>query len=71
MMSDDIAEIESWASAFTSPATLIPEVTKHYLLHKKAVSADIAAIKADWDAGSFFATGKDAADLLTVLIPME
>jgi len=71
MMSDDIAEIESWASAFAHPTSLISEVTKHYLLHKKAVSADIAAIKADWAAGSFFATGKDVADLLTVLIPIE
>lgn len=71
MMSDDIAEIESWATAFTNPTSLISEVTKHYLLHKKAVTADIAAVKADWATGAYFATGKDAADLLTVLIPMQ
>lgn len=70
-MTDDIAEIESWAAAFKNPTSLISEVTKHYLLHKKAVSADIAAIKADWATGAYFATGKDAADLLTVLIPMQ
>lgn len=70
-MADDIAEIESWAAAFKNPTSLISEVTKHYLLHKKAVSTDIATIKTDWAAESYFATGKDAADLLTILIPME
>lgn len=72
MMGDDIAAIESWANIFKNPTELVATATKHYLLHKRAVTADIAAMKADWAASSFFATGKDAADLLTVLVgPIE
>jgi len=47
---------------------LVSTVTKHYLLHKKAVTADITAVKTDYAAKSYFATGKDAADLLTILV---
>lgn len=71
-MSDDIAAVEAWAQIFKSPKTLVSTVTKHYLIHKKNVTADITAIKADYGAKSFFSTGKDAADLLTVLVgPVE
>jgi len=71
-MGDDLTAIEQWATIFKSPKTLVSTATKHYLLHKKAVTADITAIKTDWAAGSFFATGHAAADLLTVLVgPIE
>lgn len=71
-MSDDIAAIEQWSKIFKEPATLVSTATKHYLLHKKAITADIAAVKADYAAGSYFSVGKDAADLLTVLVgPIE
>ena len=69
-MGDDVRAIEKWASIFTNKTELIATVTKHYLLHKKAISADMAAISADYDAQSYFATGKDAADLMTILIPI-
>jgi len=67
-MGDDIAAIEQWAAIFKQPKTLIPIATKHYLLHKKAVTADIAAIKADWASKGYFATGKAAADLMTIIV---
>ena len=67
-MGDDIAAIEQWATIFTNPTQLVSTATKHYLLHKKAISADITAIKADWAAGSDFAAGRAAADLITVLL---
>ena len=71
-MDDDIAAIEQWAQIFTNPTELAATVTKHYLLHKKKVTADIAAVKADWAAGSYFATGEVAADLITILVgPIE
>ena len=41
-MQDDLKAIADWASVFTSEAALISTVTKHFLLHKKAVKADIA-----------------------------
>jgi len=42
------------------------------MFHKKAVKADISAVRSDWDNKSYFSVGKDAADLLTVLVgPME
>ena len=42
------------------------------MFHKKAVKADISAVRSDWDNKSYFSVGKDTADLLTVLVgPME
>jgi len=71
-MGDDVTAIEKWAAVFKHPKDLIPSATKHYLMHKKAITADIAAVKADWAANSFFATGKAAADLITILVgPIE
>lgn len=71
-MQDDLAAIAAWAQIFTNPSELISTVTKHYLLHRHAVSTDIAAMKLDWANESYFATGRDTADLLTVLIgPIE
>lgn len=67
-MGDDIQAIEQWAAIFKQPKALISSATKHYLLHKKAITTDIATIKADWDAKSFFASGVAAADLVTVLV---
>ena len=71
-MQDDIAAIEAWAQIFKNPTELVSTATKHYLLHKKAITADIDAVKADYAAKSYFSVGKDAADLLTVLVgPIE
>jgi len=71
-MGEDLTAIEQWATIFKNPKSLVETATKHYLLHKKAVTADITAIKTDWAAGSYFATGHAAADLLTVLVgPVE
>jgi len=71
-MGDDVAAIEKWAQIFKSKTTLVATATKHYLMHKKAITADIATVKADWAASSFFATGKAAADLITILVgPIE
>jgi len=71
-MQDDISAIEVWAEAFKTPKTLVATATKHYLLHKRAITQDIATLKADWAAKQFFATGRTAADILTTLVgPME
>ncbi len=67
-MGDDIQAIEQWATIFKTPKALVSTATKHYLLHKKAITTDIATVKADWDAKSFFAAGVAAADLVTVLV---
>ena len=67
-MGDDVAAIEAWAQIFKQPTSLATTVAKHYMLHKRAVKADIAAVRADWANKSYFSTGKDAADLVTVLI---
>jgi hypothetical protein len=71
-MGDDIQEIEQWAAIFKQPKALVSQATKHYLLHKKAITTDIATVKADWSAASYFAAGRAAADLVTVLVgPMQ
>ena len=64
----DIAAIESWAAIFKDPTSLVATVTKHYLLHKKAITGDIDAMKADWSADLYYKSGVDLADLLTLAV---
>lgn len=61
---DDIKAIEAWASVFGSKAQLVAQVTKNYLLHKKAVKADIAEVKSEWAADRFFKAGVTSADIV-------
>lgn len=70
-MQDDIQAIEAWATNFTDIKGLVPTLTKHFLFHKAAVEADIATLKADADAQHWFKTGKDAADIVTILLPVQ
>lgn len=67
-MQDDVSAIELWAQAFKTPKTLVSSATKHYLLHKRAITQDIATLKADYAANSYFATGRTAADIVTILV---
>jgi len=67
-MGDDIQAIEQWATVFEDPAKLTADVSKAWLLHKKAVKADVAAIETDGQAGQWFQTGDDVADLLTLVV---
>ena len=67
-MGDDIKKIEQWAQIFKTPKDLITTATKHYLFHKADITTDIASIKSDFGAKSYFKTGKDAADMLTLLV---
>ena len=71
-MDEDLAAIKDWASIFTNPAQLAATVTTHYLLHKKAIQADISALEADYSAGLYFKAGADLADALTLAVgPIE
>jgi len=60
--------LESWAKIFTNPTELVSTVTKHYLLHKKAITADIDAAEADWKNHLYYKAGNDVADLLTLAV---
>jgi hypothetical protein len=71
-MDEDIARIQAWAEIFTEPATLTKTVGKNWLLHKKAVKKDIAAMKSDWALEQYFQSGVDTADALVKLVgPVE
>ena len=67
-MQDDLSAIESWASIFTNKTKLISTVTKHYLLHKRQVTTDIATLKSDFATGAYFLVGQDLASIANVLI---
>ena len=67
-MQDDLSAIASWADVFTSKTKLISTVTKHYLLHKRAVTTDIATLKSDFATGAYFLAGEDLATLANVLL---
>lgn len=70
-MGDDMALIETWAMQFTNIKTLLPTLTKHFLFHKAAITADIALIETDYAAGDWFKVGEEAADVLTILLPIQ
>jgi len=67
-MQDDLTAIKSWASTFTDESELISTVTKHFLLHKKEVTADIGQLESDFSAEQYFKVGEDLATLADVLI---
>ena len=71
-MQDDLNAIGSWASIFEDVTKLSATVTKHFLLHKKLIMADISTFKSDWADADYFMAGVDAADLLTIAVgPIE
>ncbi len=67
-MQDDLSAIEEWASIFTNPTELAAKVTKNFALHHKGIQEDIAALKADAAADTWFTAGEDLADLLSLAI---
>lgn len=67
-MGDDLAALGEWASIFTRPAELSATIAKHMALHRKAIKADIALDKAEWDAQEWWAAGVTTADLATLAI---
>ena len=51
---------------------MIKKISKHYVLHRKVIKADISHEKADWAAGNFFNAGADMADIATLALgPMN
>lgn len=71
-MDDDIAAIESWATIFDSKAKLVATVSKNYLLHKRAVKADIEDAKSSWALNEFFSAGVTCADIVVKTVgPIE
>ena len=71
-MDDDIARIEAWAEIFTEPTKLTETVGKNWLLHKKGIKKDVAAMKSDWALEHYFQSGVDTADALVKLVgPVE
>ena len=67
-MSDDIAELEDWASIFTEPEKLVGTVTKNYLLHKKKITSKMHSLKANYYSRQYFGAGENAAELLQDLV---
>ena len=71
-MQDDLTAIKSWASIFTDESKLISTVTKHFLVHKKEITADIGQLESDYSTQEYFKVGEDLATLAEVLIgPMQ
>lgn len=67
-MGDDLKAIEGWGSIFKHPEQLTTTVTKNYLLHRKAITADIGTLKTNFAAHEYFKAGVDIANLLEVAI---
>lgn len=68
----DVAAIKDWATMFSDKTTLIATVSKNFLLHRKAITADIQAEKEEWAAGQYYQAGLTAADAATLAFgPIE
>merc|ERR1712060_650781 len=67
-MQDDLTALKSWASIFTDVPELVKAVGKHMVFHKSEIMDDAHMVSADWSQGMYFASGKAAADLMTVAI---
>ena len=70
-MGDEIAMIESWAGNFSDKSKLVGKVTKHFLFHKAEIEADIATLKTDFSSQMYFQVGVEAADIATILLPIQ
>lgn len=64
----DVKAVEAWAQIFKSKTALVADITKRYALHRKAIKADEATLKADWAAGEYYQAGSVAADLATLAV---
>ena len=53
----DIAAIKSWASVFSSKTKLVAKVTKNLAFHRKAIMADVTALKTSFAAKNYFKMG--------------
>ena len=67
-MGTDLVAIEAWAKIFASPSTLVETVTKHMIRHHTEIMTDVHLVETDWAATEYYASGKAAADLLTVAV---
>ena len=71
-LKDDIASIEAWLAQFKHMGALVRKVSRHYVMHRKVIKADISHERADWAAGSYFKAGADMADVVTLAMgPMN
>lgn len=64
----DISEIEDWAQIFMpeNRTQLIKTLTRNWAFHRKAIDADLVAVKTDWINEDYFDAGVAAADGLTI-----
>lgn len=70
-MDEDMAALKSWEDSYSNIGTLTKVATKNWLLHKRKIENDLDAEKSDWDSGNYFNAGKDTADALTTLLPIQ
>jgi hypothetical protein len=71
-MHEDMEAIAAWGQQFTQPASLIPEITKNVVLHKRAITNLWADEQAQWAAGNYYVAGQDMAGIVTYAVgPIE
>jgi len=66
----DITEIEEWAEIFAAGnrTKLVATLTKNWAFHRKAIQADLAEVKSDWNSKDYFDSGAAAADALVIAV---
>ena len=67
-MQDDLQEVKNFFTQFKDVSGLVAKVTKHYLMNKKQVTADIDSLKKDYVAEEFFESGQDLATIVDLLL---
>jgi len=60
--------IVDWASILSNPTKAKIVIGKNFVLHKRGITKDEDAIKADFASGNYFQAGVDSADIMTLLL---
>ena len=67
-MDEDLTAVKNWALQFKDTKKLMAKVTRHFVMNKKLVTADIDGLEKDFAAQEFFETGQDLAGLINLLL---
>ena len=63
-MESDVQRIESWATQFLHPGTMIPKIIQNVITHFQQIMGDVSKVDSDFTAHNFYNAGDDVADIM-------
>ena len=65
---EDLVKIEGWGAGWGSPTSIIQTLVKNIVHHGIGIRKEFALAKDDFSAGKYFEAGKDAAQIVTLIL---